>query len=171
MTETGIRPSGRRWAVVLALVVLIISGCATSPFESEESIVSGIGPAHALAESGHEGQRAIWGGRIVSVSNLADRTEIEVVSLPLDRGDRPRLGAEGGVRFVLVQPGFLEPTRYAPGRYLTVLGQIEGVEARPVGDYLYDHPVLSAESIHLWPADTARWQSRSRFSIGIGIRL
>jgi len=159
-----------RFAFLLTMTI-VIGGCAAGPFEAENAAVSRVGPAHVLAESGHEGQRAIWGGQIVNVLNLADRTEIEVVSLPLDRADRPRLGSEGGVRFLLVQPGFLEPTRYAPGRYLTVLGEIVGLEERPVGEYLYDHPVLAAEQIHLWPADSANWQSRTRFSIGIGVRL
>jgi outer membrane lipoprotein len=171
MTEDGDRLVRCRWAALLLITALLGAGCATGPFEIDATAVSRIGPAHVLAESGHEGRRAVWGGRVVNVSNLADRTEIEVVSLPLDGADRPRLGAEPGVRFLLVQPGFLEPTRYSPGRYLTVLGKIDGLDERLVGDFVYEQPVMRAERIHLWPADTNRWQSRTRFSIGIGVRL
>lgn len=170
MTDAANSKYGCR-GLALLLLTLLGTGCATGPFEADDSSVSRIGPAHVLAESGHEGQRAIWGGRIVNVTNLADRTEIEVVSLPLDGGDRPRLSAEGGVRFLLVESGFLEPTRFAPGRYLTALGEIDGLDERLVGDFLYEQPVLRAEQIQLWPADPARWQPRSRFSIGIGVRL
>ncbi|MFU8831766.1 MAG: Slp family lipoprotein, partial [Wenzhouxiangella sp.] len=138
---------------------------------SEGAQVAPIGPAHVLAEEGHEGEQVVWGGQIVQVDNHPDHTTLSVVSYPLDRADRPRLRSEAGVRFLIVESGFLEPVEFAPGRFVTVLGRVGGIEEQAVGEYLYDHPVLHAEQIHLWPADPARWQQRTSFSLGVGVRL
>lgn len=155
----------------LVLFALLLTGCASSPLETGEDSVTPFGPAHVLSGEASIGERVIWGGRIAAVRNLTDYTEVTVVSYPLDRADRPRLGAEPGVRFLLHQPGFLEPVQYRPGRYLSVLGRIQGLDRTPVGDYSLELPVLEAEQIHLWPADINQWQSRTRFSVGVGIRL
>lgn len=156
---------------LLTLLAGLLAACASSPVVEDGVAVAPIGPAHVLAESGHEGQLVVWGGRIVSITNRADVTELEVVSLPLDRGDRPRWQAEPGVRFIVRQPGFLEPMQYVPGRYITVLGEVLGLEERAVGEYLYEQPAVASSNLHLWPADPAQWQRRTNFSIGIGIRL
>lgn len=158
----------------LASVVLLsgmLAGCASSPLATEDSRVAPFGPAHVLSGEAAIGERVIWGGQIAELRNLAEHTEIMVVSYPLDRADRPRLRAEPGVRFLLRHTGFLEPVQYAPGRYLSVLGQVGGLESAPVGEYQLELPVLEAEQIHLWPADTSQWQSQTRFSVGIGIGL
>jgi outer membrane lipoprotein len=154
-----------------ALLAILLAACAQSPVAPEGVGVAAVGPAHVLAEEGHEGELVVWGGRIVAVENLAGHSELIVVSLPLDRADRPRINAEPGVRFMVIEQGFLEPMQFAPGRYVTVLGRVSGIEERAVGEYLYQHPSIEVERLHLWPADTSRWQSSPRFSIGVGIRL
>jgi outer membrane lipoprotein len=159
-----------RWLLLSGLLTLL-AACAQSPVAPDGTTVAPIGPAHVLAEQGHEGELVIWGGRIVSVENLSGHSELFVVSLPLDRADRPRIQAEPGVRFLVIESGFIEPMQFAPGRYITVLGQVRGIEERAIGEYLYQHPLIEAEQIHLWPADTGRWHSSPRFSIGVGIRL
>lgn len=152
-------------------VSLLLAACATSPLDTGERVISPTGPAHVLEDPAAVGETVIWGGEIIAVENHADYTEIQVASLPLDRADRPRVDRETGVRFIIVHPGYLEALTYAPGRYVTVLGQVDGLEERAVGEYIYQHPVLRAEDLHLWPADISRWQTRPRFSVGIGVRL
>jgi outer membrane lipoprotein len=156
---------------LIALLASLLAACAQSPVTPGDAEVAAVGPAHVLAEEGHEGDLVVWGGRIVTVENLAGHSELIVVSLPLDRGDRPRIRSEPGVRFMAVEPGFLEPMQYTPGRYVTILGRVTGIEERTVGEYVYQHPTIEVERLHLWPADTSRWQSSPRFSIGVGIRL
>ncbi|WP_338063046.1 Slp family lipoprotein [Wenzhouxiangella limi] len=165
MTDPGVfRP-------LMLLIPLLLVACATSPVATESDPVLPLGPAHVLEGQSQEGDRVIWGGRIVAVRNLANRTEISVVSYPLDRADRPRLDEEPGVRFLVRRPGFLEPVKYAPGRFVTVLGTVVGIEHAEVDEYRLAHPVLAAERVHLWPAEASRWQSRTQFSIGLGISL
>lgn len=163
--------AGRLRPVPALFLLLLISACATSPVTTDADDVQPFGPAHVLDGQSVPGDRVVWGGRIVGIRNLATHTEISVVSYPLDRGDRPRLGREPGVRFVLRQPGFLEPVQYAPGRYLTVLGTVAGTEQREVDQFLAEQPVIEAERLHLWPADVGQWQRQTRFSIGLGISL
>jgi len=150
---------------------LALAGCASSPLELDGRAVSGTGPAHVLEDSGHIGDTVVWGGEILEVRNLEDHTELVVASYPLDRADRPRLKRNAGVRFVLEHPGFLEPAAFRPGRFVSVLGRVEGLDERRVGDYPYKHPVMSAEDLYLWPADTREWDRGPRFGVGIGISL
>lgn len=157
--------------LMLAVLSLILSACASSPLQTGPDAVAPLGPAHVLSGEATGGERVVWGGRIAAVRNLADYTELTVVSYPLDRGDRPRVSADPGVRFIVRQAGFLEPVQYTPGRYLSVLGQVAGLESSPVGEHWLEMPVLESEQIHLWPADIGQWQSRTRFSVGVGISL
>lgn len=154
-----------------ALCLSTLAACASSPVAPETEPVLPLGPAHVLEEKSQPGDRVIWGGRIVAVRNLTDHTELAVVSYPLDRADRPRLAEEPGVRFLVRRSGFLEPVQYAPGRFVTVLGTVAGIEHAEVDEYRLAHPVLTAERLHLWPTDALRWPSRTQFSIGLGISL
>ncbi|QOC21126.1 Slp family lipoprotein [Wenzhouxiangella sp. AB-CW3] len=156
----------------LAMIILLLTaGCATSPVATDRSEIAPLGPAHVLSGEARKGDRVVWGGKIVSIEHLPDRTELVIASYPLDRGDRPRLRAKAGVRFVLVEPDFLEPVDWAPGRFVTALGNVGGVEKRSTGEYRHPHPVLHAQRLHLWPADPARWTTQTSFNIGVGIRL
>ena len=154
-------------AIVLA--GLLLAGCATSPFETTGANVAAIGPADALSNPDQVGQQVIWGGEIVEVYNLEGFTELEIVARPLDGADRPRRSADGGVRFIIRQAGFLEPMTYTPGRFVTALGTFDSVEMRQVGQFNTDQPVLLSRQIELWPV--VEQSPFSNFSVGVGVRL
>ena len=137
------------------------------PFDTAGREPAALGPGEALAQPGAAGARVIWGGRVVGIVNQDDATELEVLALPLGPGDRPRREADGGARFVILHPGFLDPMTYAPGRYVTALGRFTGIESRSVGAFPLDHPVLVAEQIELWPVNPN--SSRANLSLGIGV--
>ncbi|MBY6203586.1 Slp family lipoprotein [Halomonas denitrificans] len=167
--ESPIRAARTRLLLpALLAVVLLAAGCATSPFSGAGPVVAK-GPADALRGEIAPGERVLWGGRIVGVVNASDVTELEILALPLDRADRPRASAEGGVRFVVRYPGFLEPVNYAPGRLLTALGRFTTVETRTVGEFDIEQPVIDARQVELWPVRDPRPQTQ--FGIGVGIRL
>jgi len=157
--------------IVILISIVLTMGCASSPVAPEGVAIAPVGPAHVLAEDIHDGELVIWGGRVVEIENLSDSTELAVVSYPLNRSDQPRLDAEPGVRFLVVQPGFLEPLTFGPGRFVTVLGRVGGLRERLVGDFTYTYPVIEAEEIHLWPANPELWSNRTRWNFGIGIQL
>lgn len=156
-------------AAATVAVSLLAAGCASSPFGDAASTASDLGPAQALDRPGRVGETVIWGGRIVGIVNAGDATELEVLALPLGPGDRPRRDAEGGARFVIRQAGFLEPMTFAPGRFVTALGEFTGVQSRSVGAFPLDHPVLSARRIELWPVEAN--SARANVHFGIGVRL
>jgi len=151
------------------LTLLLAAGCASSPFGAAGARAGDLGPAAALRQPDRTGETVLWGGRIVGIVNAENATELEVLALPLGPGHRPRRDADGGARFVIRHPGFLEPMRYAPGRYVTALGEFVGVESRSVGAFPLDHPVLAAGQLELWPVQPN--SSRANVHFGIGVRL
>lgn len=165
---SAIDPRRLAAGLLILLSALSLSGCATSPF-AERGAVAPFGPADALRGNVALGQRVLWGGRIVGVSHTERSTEVEMLALPLDRVDRPRASAEGGVRFVVRYRGFLEPVNHAPGRLLTALGRFDGVTSRAVGEFEVEQPVLEATQVELWPIGDR--QPRTQIGIGIGVRL
>jgi outer membrane lipoprotein len=97
------------------------------------------------------GQRVRWGGTIIAVENGKHTTGIELLARPLDSDGEPRADLPGVGRFIARIPAFADPAEYPKDRLLTVVGKVEGIETRPVGDYPYRYPVVAAETRYLWP--------------------
>jgi outer membrane lipoprotein len=145
---------------------LLLSGCGGSPPRSE----SGPTPAEVVA-SGETRAQVHWGGRIVAVTNLKDRTLIEVLGLPLDRSGRPRPQDAPQGRFLIEQAGFLDPHEYAADRLLAVEGRLDGFARGAVGEASYRYPVVLGEKLMLWPARGAEAQrgTAPRINFGVGV--
>jgi len=130
-----------------------------------------VGPTLAeVLASGKIGDAIHWGGRIVRVENLRERTRIEVLYLPLDRRGRPDPARRPQGRFIVDQDGFLDPHEYALDRLLEVEGQLGGFVSGQVGDAAYRYPAVRADRLALWQ-DTESEQggpSTPRVNIGIG---
>jgi len=162
----------------LALAMLLgLTGCASGPIAEQAAVdVRDVTPAELADAPDDEsvapaldGERLLWGGVILGVTPLGDTTELEVLAYPLDRVQRPRPSASAQGRFLLVQPGFLEPLDYAVGRQITALGTLDGSADATIGEARRRVPRLLADQLHLWrPGQPG---ARPRFSIGIGIGL
>jgi outer membrane lipoprotein len=134
----------------LALVVLVVaSGCLRPPTALRGTFAP-LTPRDAL-ERGTVGERVRWGGKIVSVTPGKDSTCFEILSRPLDRQARPVDADDNFGRFVACASGFYDPAVYAPGREITVTGMVAEPMMRKVGEYEYRYPVVTAETVHLWP--------------------
>lgn len=166
MVESISRSAIRSLALLLAT---LFAGCATSPLRDSGVAITDLTPAEALAGPARTGMTVIWGGRVVGVVNQDDRTELELVALPLGPGDRPRRQADEGPRFVIRQPGFLDPMTYAPGRFVTARGRFQGLEQRRAGGLPVQHPVLEAEKLELWPVNTTNTANNVRINSGSGV--
>ena len=161
-------PPAARLGAALALVALL-GACASAPIDTELAPEARRADAVATAPGTATGQ-VLWGGAIVAARNVGTGTELEVLSYPLDRSQRPMTGKASEGRFLIVADGYLETVDYAPGRSVTVLGTLDGVREMPVDEARIPYPVVRSSELHLWrPDDGAR--VLPRFSIGIGLGL
>jgi outer membrane lipoprotein len=143
-----------RWLLAALLVSLLGSGCAWQ----ESSALAGLtdslkGPTLAAVRANPDlfiGRKVHWGGRIVQVENRRNETLIELVAQPLTTGGQPRDSGISEGRFIARLAGFVDPAIYAAGRQLTVTGKLEAAIERPIGEYPYRFPVVTAESYRLW---------------------
>ncbi len=157
------------WKVALsASTLVLLSGCANGPITTDDSFTSTTLEQAVAANESARGQ-VLWGGVILSTSNLESGTLLEVLAYPLDRRQRPMTTRTAIGRFLVVDEGFLEPTDYADGRSITVLGALDGTTSGNIAEANYEYPTVQAEQLHLWrPGDA---HVAPRFSFGIGLKL
>jgi len=155
---------------VIAFLSVLLGACAVTPPFSEEALRAvdrTLTPEQAVQAAVRD-TRVLWGGVIISVDNLPDHTDITALSLPLDKEQRPDFDKPPQNRFIVRYSGYLETMVYAPGREITVLGNVQEAREGKVGDAPYRFPVMKADQIHLWPL---REDSRVHFGVGIGVDL
>lgn len=97
-----------------------------------------------------EGKKARWGGKIVSVQNKKDVSEIEIVYFPEARSGKPRTGEPSDGRFKAVVSGFVDPLVFEEGRLITVVGEVGATSVGIIGEQEYQYPVLNAVGYHMW---------------------
>jgi outer membrane lipoprotein len=158
----------------LGLFAMMLTACAaTSPFGSAK--LSGTDKTLSYqqavtdSESLH-GRRIVWGGSIIATRNLSQYTEVVVLAYPLDAQAQPLTSNSALGRFVLIWPGYLESADYAPGRWLSVIGDLDGLRDELLGESRLTYPVIQAQYLYLWPLETGPAIS-PRFHIGVGVRL
>jgi len=153
--------------------VLFLTGCATNPFAGHlpPDLDRSITPQQVISgpETLH-GQWVLWGGTIVTVHNLKDSTEVAVLAYPVEKSGYPKTSQQASGRFIIRYGGFLDPVDYAPGRAVSVLGRVDGVQQGKIGEAPYTFPVIQADYLHLWrPGDSP--SSHVLFGIGVGVGL
>lgn len=155
-----------RWLLLPVVMIPFLLGACASTLPPGQS---GPTPEEVSAGSAASGE-VRWGGRIVEVRNLAQRTLIEVLGLPLDERDSPIAQGRPQGRFIVEHPGFLEPREYAPDRMLVVSGRLAGFTEGSVGEAPYRFPVVLAEQLDLRPVPLEHGAGRAypRINLGIG---
>jgi outer membrane lipoprotein len=165
--------TSRRLAFTLLVPTLwLLSACATTSDCVKAVGPSGLTPAKVVALGQGQGSVVTWGGVIASTRNLERDTEIETIGYALDRCGKPVKGDDPQGRFIVRQPGFLEPADYRAGRRITATGRIGPLQEGRVGDAPYTFPVLENPVVRLWPDSQASsgsaWTPRLRPYLGIG---
>lgn len=154
----------------IASGLLALAGCAPAPIYKPATTTVATAP-NIVAQSPNQFTNAdvIWGGRVVEVRNLADRSEVEIVGYPLDSSQRPKLDNNGGWgRFIAVMPGYVESFNYPTGALVTLTGRITGVRNGNVGEASYVFPLVGVAQSHVWTADEMN-AGKSNVSFGIGV--
>ncbi len=103
------------------------------------------------------GKLFILGGTIAQTSTTQQGTLIEVVQKRLDYWGKPEHSQRTGGRFLALHPGHLNPMAYAPGRDITIAGEVQGTSSRLLGDNHYDYPVLLLKEHKLWERERPSW--------------
>ena len=145
-------------ATSLLLVAGLLGGCATSELpapvlENTERVAFS---QLAQNPSAFEGRRIVLGGEVIRAKRLADRTEIEVLELPLDSTDAPtrnRTASQG--RFLAYQTkNFLDPAILPPGTRVTIVGEGKAALRKQIDEAEYTYPVIESDYLKVWPART-----------------
>jgi len=156
---------------LLSLILLsLLLGCASTPEFDTSQVDSALTPQAVIAEPQlSRGKIALWGGTILDTRNLKEMTQVEILAYPLSSSYRPQLDKKPLGRFIIQQQGYLEPTSYAQGRLLTVMGKVTETQSGKVGESTYTYPVISATQLYLWTqADDSN--TSVHFGLGIGIQ-
>jgi outer membrane lipoprotein len=136
------------------LLAGLLMGCASEPLPA--TVVSGTEQPPFLSlqqdPASYEGRRIVLGGEVLQAKRRADRTEIEVLQLPLNSRNEPtskRLASQG--RFFAYQKDFLDPATIPAGTLITVVGEGKGSVREKLDEMEYSYPVVESEYIKVWP--------------------
>lgn len=158
-----------RKTVISFITALSLLGCGASPLKLD-GVNRTITPQMVKTDNTYEGKKVAWGGLIIRTDVLKKMSQIEVLAYPLDEDGEPIRNAAAQGRFLINQPGFLEPADYASGRWISVVGEISHIHLGKVGEAKYTFPVVVAQQLHLW-SNTTSSDTQTRFHFGIGISL
>lgn len=168
------KPSFRTLLHGLAALALpaLLAACAPAPIYKVAPGTPIVLPTQvAQSPERYQGNTVIWAGTVVQVTNFDDHSEIEILSYPLDRSQRPSIASNNAQgRFIAVLPGFVEPLNFPPGAPITVRGTVDGTLAGKVGEAPYVFARVKVLQHHVWTAEEMRsGHSRVSFGMGIGV--
>ncbi len=154
---------------LIMLIALALGACATGPRYSTDNVNQELTPRAAVDKgSAAEGDRVIWGGRIIETRPREAHTQVEVLDYPLDRSQRPNTARSPGARFLIIHGEFLEPSDWRADRLVTVTGTVESIRRGRIEEADYQYAVIRADDLYLWPEPAARAAS-PRVHLGIGV--
>lgn len=157
----------RLYNTLILLGAVLLVGCASGPKYPTDGVELTLTPHQAVAEAASvRGKTILWGGMIISSSNLKDQSRLEILAYPLDSNQYPQIDSPPLGRFLLIKDGYLETVDYAPGRLVSVRGPLAGTESGKVGDTSYTYPVVTTRDIFLWPR-ARRSDPRVHFGVGV----
>lgn len=159
--------TGRLLAAALACAA--VAACAPAPlYKTGPASVNATPEQVASSPANFRDLHVVWGGRVVSVHNFADHSELEILAYPLDGSQRPRTGKPALGRFIVSLPGFVEPLSYPAGSLVTVDGTLDGARPGQVGAADYTFALVHGGAMHRWTAEEMR-AGHPNVSIGVGV--
>ncbi len=145
-------------AISILVGILVLAACNIVPnqiaVEENTNLVNYKSIDKTQVSPSQVGELARWGGKIVSVENKKDVSEIEVVFFPESRSGKPRVGDESLGRFKAVVKGFVDPLVFEEGRLVTVVGSVGELTEGVIGEQTYKYPTLDAKGYYMWRKTT-----------------
>lgn len=147
-------------AFLIGGMALLLQGCsyAISPDVSRTADRSITFEQIQAEPSSFKGKTVILGGVIAQVRTVKKGTLIEIVQKDLDYWGKPRRTDRTGGRFIVHQPRTLDIMVFAPGREITIAGEITGTEGKFQEESAVLYPLISAREIKLWPLEKPGWE-------------
>ena len=147
--------------------------CAQSAHQTGQDVLDNPVPAALLAQvdqsisftdlrsspDHYVGRTVLFGENVIMSHRVKDRTEIEILQLPMvaRMPSAQRTQSEG--RFIAVRSGeFLDPAVMERDAPLTIVGEVKGAVTKPLDGGEYQYPVLEIKQIINWK----ELQSRER---------
>jgi outer membrane lipoprotein len=152
--------------LLILIALLGISGCSrydVIPDQLENQVKKNISFNEIEhSPSSYKGQVVILGGEILSAKRLADKTQLEVLQLPLTEEYIPiteeRSSSKG--RFYAYDGGneILDPAILPEGTPVTVVGEVTGAAKGMVGESEQEYPTLRIKDLTKWDkSEVRRW--------------
>jgi len=159
--------------ILLSALLLGLTACAPPPiYKAAPGTVAATPTQVSQTPERFTHGQVIWGGSVVNVRNLPDRSEIEILAYPLDSSQRPILRSGASGRFIAVVPGYVEPMNYPGGAPITIDGQLGGTRVGQVGQASYVFPLVNVAQSHVWTAEEMRsGHPNISFGVGVGVGI
>ncbi|TDJ33440.1 MAG: hypothetical protein E2O56_03730 [Gammaproteobacteria bacterium] len=135
--------------------ILLLTACASTPVPLRGKFPP-VTPLDAQ-QNPPRGTTVRWGGGIIAVEPGANDTCVEILARPLESWARPQATTANFGRFLACTRGFLDPEIFRRNRDITIVGQVTGIEHRPVGDFDYPYPRVRATEMYLWAPRVRVW--------------
>lgn len=159
------------WALIFAgALIWGGNGCAGPLSQAaRDQVTLGLAFGEILAApQRYVGEVVALGGRIIATTPHEGYTQLVVLQLPFEAGMRPKADGRSDGRFLVTSADFLDPAVYAPDRLVTLVGKIQGVQERPLGQTRYHYPELDLIELKLWPVEEVYREPRFQFGFGVG---
>jgi outer membrane lipoprotein len=161
-----------RFLILWSILAIMIEACAAGISTQARSQVSYFGTFSELQQQpeNYVGRTVILGGKVIETRVTDGATELAVLQLALDGSDRPKDNDQSQGRYLVLSQQFLDPAIYTQGTLITVVGKVQGSEARAIGQMTYIYPRITSIEIKKWAAQDLQ-SPRFHFGIGVGTHL
>lgn len=150
-----------RWRanILLYFMALIsITGCSAYqviPEQLEKQVKKNVSFNEIEhSPSSYKGQIVVLGGEILSAKRLANRTQLEILQLPMTDEYIPitEMRERSKGRFYAYDGGneILDPTILPEGTPVTIVGEITGTAKGMIGEAEQDYPTLRIKDLTKW---------------------
>jgi outer membrane lipoprotein len=159
-----------RSGLTIFVLIVLLTGCASAISQQAQDRVTLKLPFGDILKDPQrlKGETVLLGGKIIVTTPHDRGTELVVLQLPLEIGMRPGTKATSEGRFLVQTTEFLDPAVYSPDRLVTLVGEIRGVQTRPLGQTVYRYPELILIEMKLWPEEEVYREPRFHFGFGVG---
>ncbi len=141
-------------SLLVLFALFTVTGCAVVPEPIQVAEDTPLVPFDQVMNNTNEvaalGEKARWGGKIVSVQNKKEFSEIEVIYFPESSNGKPRTGEQSTGRFKALVPGFVDPLVFQQDRLITIIGMVSEPAEGIIGEQAYTYPTLDAAGYYMW---------------------